>query len=466
MSSPLVYEIHTQQWLAELGVTLHDVADRELDRLAALGITHLWAMGVWARGPLARQCALDIPSLRAEYELSLPGWTDADVAGSPYAVADFTVAPQLGGDAGLAALRSRLAARNIGLILDFVPNHLAIDHPWITSRPELFVGGPANIAHGKDPYFPPWTDTAQLDYRRADTRDAMQAALLEIAARCDGVRCDMAMLVLPDIFARTWGGSAEDWDFWSPAIGAVRGVHPDFLFIAEAYWDLEARLCSLGFDYAYDKHLYDLLVHDRIAEIQPHVIGGDTARRAHFIENHDEPRAATRFPVGERHRAALALTLGLPGMRLVHDGQLAGRHRFSRIQLARRPAGDRDDALAAVYASVVPAFAASCVGRGTGQVLVPQRAWSDNPTAAMIIVVQWPGADGFELVVVNVAPHRAQCRVYPTVPSLAHHTWRLADRLGDECWVRDGGEMAAQGLFLDVPAHGAQLFAVSPDAVE
>lgn len=90
--------------------------------------------------------------------------------------------------------------------------------------------------------------------------------------------------------------------------------------------------------------------------------------------------------------------------------------------------------------------------------LVPQRAWPDNPTAAMMIVVQWSNADGFELVVVNVAPHPAQCRIYPTVPTLAHHTWQLVDRLGNERWVREGGEMAAQGLFLDLPARGAQLF--------
>jgi hypothetical protein len=281
----------------------------------------------------------------------------------------------------------------------------------------------------------------------------------------------MAMLILPDIFERTWGsawgaagsssgsdGSPDPWDVWRPAIGAVRSVRPEFLFVAEAYWDLETRLCSLGFDFAYDKHLYDLLIEDRSAEIQPHVLGGDPAHRVHFIENHDEPRAARTLADLGRHRAALALVLGLPGMRLVHDGQRVGRKRFSRIQLARLPRDERDDAIASLHAAILPAFAASLVGRGAAQVLVPQRTWDDNPTDAAFTIVQWSAGETFELLVVNAAAHRAQCRVRPTVPSLAQHTWQLVDRLGDERWIRDGREMAAHGLFLDVPARGAQLF--------
>lgn len=433
-------------------------------------------MGVWPGGPLARECARSSADLQAAYNESLPGWTEADVAASPYAVADFAVASEFGGDAGLASFRSRLAAHGIRLLLDFVPNHLGVDHPWIRDRPQLFVStampfpgtfGSAGryIAHGKDPYFPPWTDTAQLDYRKPETRDAMRAALLSIADRCDGVRCDMAMLVLPDIFERTWGPSAsgESWEFWSNAATTVRRLHPDFVFLAEAYWDLEGRLCEVAFDFAYDKHLYDLLVHDRSSEIQAHVLASAPLRRAHFLENHDEPRAAATLDL-ERHRAALALVLGLPGMRLLHDGQLVGRRRFSRIQLARRAADDRDSAVAALYAHVMPAFAASLVGRGEATLLVPQRAWDDNPTARFFTIVQWAAADRFELVVVNTASHRAQCRVVPTVPDLAAHTWQLVDRLGDERWVREGHDMARNGLFLDLPARGAQLFAFTPIA--
>jgi hypothetical protein len=122
------------------------------------------------------------------------------------------------------------------------------------------------------------------------------------------------------------------------------------------------------------------------------------------------------------------------------------------------PRDERDDAIASLHAAILPAFAASLVGRGAAQVLVPQRTWDDNPTDAAFTIVQWSAGETFELLVVNAAAHRAQCRVRPTVPSLAQHTWQLVDRLGDERWIRDGREMAAHGLFLDVPARGAQLF--------
>jgi hypothetical protein len=285
----------------------------------------------------------------------------------------------------------------------------------------------------------------------------------------------MAMLVLSDVFARTWqhvpvdrGADRGDADavgeLWAGAIDEVRRAHPAFTFLAEAYWGLEGRLCELGFDYAYDKQLYDLLVRDRPWDVQPHVLGlgAQVGRRARFLENHDEPRAAVAV-APELHRAAALLTLGLPGMRLVHHGQLAGARRFARIQLGRRADEPADAAVAAIYEPLLAALEVSTVGKGEAEVLAPRRAWDDNPTSGCFTVVQWrdrAADDRFELVVVNLAPHRAQCRVVPSVPGLAGHAWHLADRLGDERWVRDGGELASAGLFLDLPARGAQLFEV------
>lgn len=482
---PLLYEVHTRQWLAELGArSLDAVADDVLAELAGRGVTHLWLMGVWPTGPRSRAEAVAHAGLRAGYDLALPGWTDDDVRGSPYAVADYRVAPEFGGDPALAALRARLHRRGIGVVLDFVPNHTGLDHGWLAAHPERFVSAPRAfpdsfpsgsrfIAHGRDPYFPGWTDTAQLEYRRAATRTAMRDVLASIADRCDGVRCDMAMLELEGVFARTWqavpadgdvAGSAEAGEFWADAIAHVRRARGGFTFLAEAYWGLEGRLCDLGFDYVYDKHLYDLLVHDRPWDVQPHLLGlgPHTAHRAHFLENHDEPRAASTLSP-DLHRAAALLVLGLPGMRFLHHGQLAGARRFARIQLGRRADEPPDPAIAAIYDPLLAALAASPVGRGDARLLAPRRAWDDNPTAGCFTVVQWRarGADDrFDLVVVNLAPHRAQCRVVPDVPGLAGRTWHLADRIGPERWLRDGGELASTGLFLDLPPRGAQLFEV------
>ena len=87
----------------------------------------------------------------------------------------------------------------------------------------------------------------------------MIGELLGIAEQCDGVRCDMAMLVLPDVFERTWGRRSP------PSSGPKRHGEcekkklPSFRFMAEVYWDLEWTMLQQGFDYAYDKRLYDRL---------------------------------------------------------------------------------------------------------------------------------------------------------------------------------------------------------------
>src|SRR5262249_21557862 len=230
----------------------------------------------------------------------------------------------------------------------FVPNHTALDHPWVTEHPEFYVAGseealarePANycrlatpsgpciLAYGRDPYFPGWPDTLQLNYRHAKLRTAMQEELCRAADRCDGLRCDMAMLLLPDVFARTWGaasvprdGSAPvDTPFWPEALARVRQNHPGFVFMAEGYWDLEWTLQQQGFDYTYDKRMYDRLHARNAGAVRGHLHADPEFLRksVHFLENHDEPRAAAAFP-RPVHRAAAVLTFLVPGMRFFHE---------------------------------------------------------------------------------------------------------------------------------------------------
>ncbi len=253
-------------------------------------------------------------------------------------------------------------------MLDFVPNHTALDHPWVADHPARFVAGtegdlerapqnwtrvpgrrgPAILAHGRDPYFPGWPDTLQLDYANPDTQDAMSRELVKIAGQCDGVRCDMAMLVLPDVFERTWGRRAPS--FWPEAIGRVRERHPGFRFMAEVYWDLEWTMMQQGFDYAYDKRLYDRLHQGHARPVREHLLAGlDYQQRlARFMENHDEPRAATAFPPG-MHEAAAVVTYLTPGLRFFHDGQLEGRRKRISPHLGRAPVEPVDGALKAFY---------------------------------------------------------------------------------------------------------------------
>jgi len=492
MDYPLLYEVNTRCWLRDLSdksavpVTLGNVPDIEFARWQKLGFTHIWLMGVWTTGPRAREEALRHAELRKSYDQVLPGWQEADVAGSPYAIGDYQVPPALGGEAGLASFRENLRGRGMKLLLDFVPNHVGLDHRWVKERPELFVQGPAEaagtfmaqvggkrcwLAHGKDPYFAPWTDTAQLDYRRADSRAAMVELLQSIAGRCDGVRCDMAMLVLNDVFARTWEHfpcnhpRSTDSEFWASATDAVKGAQPGFLFLAEAYWGLEARLQSLGFDYTYDKAFYDGLVSRDAAGVRRHLLGMSAravGASAHFLENHDEPRIASVLATAEHRAAALAI-LGLPGMRFVHDGQLDGARVRVPVQLARRAAETPQAEIQAFYEQLLTVLPGTSVGQGRAELCQPRTAWGDNPTAGNCVIVQWQRlAPEFDLVVVNLAPHRSQCCAPLSVSDLAAHNWAMKDLLSTEQYTRSGDDLQNQGLYLDLPAHGAQLFHFQP----
>src|SRR5262249_35078435 len=156
---------------------------------------------------------------------------------------------------------------------------------------------------------------------------------VRVTELCDGVRCDMAMLLLPDVFQRTWGNRSlppggvapVDTPFWPEAIMAVRQRQPRCVFLAEVYWDLEWTLQQQGFDYTYDKRLYDRL-HVRDAEgVRGHLWADLEFQRksTRFLENHDEPRAAGAFPP-QVHRAAATVAFLVPGMRFFHEGQLEG----------------------------------------------------------------------------------------------------------------------------------------------
>lgn len=491
MAHPILFEINTRCWLRALSeknrvpVTLANVPEQEFASWAGWGFTYIWLMGVWTTGPLARAQALGDPRQRQAYAAALSDWTEADVAGSPYAIADYQVPQHLGGEAGLEKFRHKLASFDLKLVLDFVPNHLGLDHPWVVQHPERFVqspsaapeffrqetsAGPCFIAHGKDPYFSAWTDTAQLDYRRTDTQLAMRELLQGVARRCDGVRCDMAMLLLKDIFAKTWArfptsGSESLTEFWAEAIQAAKEKSPDFLFLAEAYWGTEPRLRSLGFDVTYDKELYDNLVSRNAPGVRTHLSQlspQDLACGAHFLENHDEPRIASLLPPLEQRPAALVM-LGLPGMRFLHEGQITGAVRRVPVQLARRAAEAVQPEIEHIYNQILAALQASLVGKGACQLLQPREAWTGNPTAQDFVIIQWCAAEpAFDLVVVNLAPHHSQCYATLPLPQVSVNKWLMRDILGTQSFERPSTELRSQGLYLDLPPHGAQLFHFEP----
>jgi len=463
-AQPVILEVFTWPWLERLSseegrqVTLGDVPASAWDELALPGVDAVWLMGVWERSPAAREVALRHPGFRAATSAALPDATDADVVGSPYAIRRYEVDPRLGGRAGLAAAREELARRGLRLVLDFVPNHVAPDHDWVTAHPEYFVhetpGGP--IALGRDPYFPAWPDVLQLDPMSAGLREAVIATLGDIAQQCDGVRCDMAMLMLDDVAVCTWGGHLQPVrpePYWVEVTREVRRRHPVFLFLAEAYWDLEARLLEQGIDFCYDKRLYDRLVEGHAAGVRAHLSAdpGWQSRLVRFLENHDEPRAAAVFSPGALRGATVAL-LTLPGAILIHEGQPDGLRVRLPVHLGRRPREEPDAAVRDFWSHALAAVADDDVRSGEWE-LLEVHGWPDNASADNLVAWRWHR----HLVVVNFSGQPADGLVQLDA-RFEGRSWELVDVLDGGSYVRDGDELAARGLYVRLPPFGAHVF--------
>ena len=483
---PALYQVNTRVWMTELGhrlgraAPLDDIPDAALDDLAAAGHDWIWFLSVWQTGAASRQVSLDDPGLRAVFEATLPDLREADIAGSGFAITGYTVASSLGGDEALARLRARMRARGLRLMLDFVPNHTSLDHPWVEAHPDYYVEGseldllrePGNytwlrrpngdvlLAYGRDPFFPGWTDTLQLDYGNPATQEAMIGELLKISRQCDGVRCDMAMLVLPDVFERTWGRRAPP--FWPEATRRARKQAPGFLFMAEVYWDLEWTMLQQGFDYAYDKRLYDRLREGHARPVREHLHAGldYQSKLARFLENHDEPRAAATFAPG-MHEAAAVVTYLTPGLRFLHQGQLEGRRKRISPHLVRAPAEPVDAALQSFYARLLAVLRQPAVRDGEWSLLECAPAWDGNWTSDRFIAWTWRLDGARRLVAVNYAANQSQCYVRLPFPELGGRAWRLADEMGPAVYQRDGNDLLARGLYLDLPPWGRHIFELS-----
>ncbi len=439
-SHPHLYEINTAVWLRRLSeqynrsLSLATIPEREWKRLWKLGFDLIWLMGIWRRSPGARMLALSNPPLRSTFSELLPGWTDQDIPGSPYAVYGYSLDAMFGKEDDLKTLKSKLNHLGLGLILDFVPNHLAFDHPWIFTHPERFVRGEGetvskhpdwfytwdqrtHFAHGRDPYFGPWTDTAQVNFFSQEMREALQSELMKIAETADGVRCDMAMLGINRIFEGIWkdvlGPPRKPNDeFWPGAIQKIRARHPNFIFIAEVYWELEWELQQMGFDYTYDKKLYDRLAHAPVQELRGHLKAEELYQRrsVRFIENHDEPRAPSFFGK-EKSLAAAAVTATIPGLRFFYDGQLEGKKIRVPVHLNREPRERKDPKVFAFYSKLLSLSDRSLFHEGQWTLLEAKAVSPSNRSHENILTWSWNLKHECKLVAINYSSSPAAGRV-------------------------------------------------------
>lgn len=483
-NNPHLIEINVRLWLWELSkiynrpIKLGTIPDFEWEQLRKLGFDYVWLMGIWEVSSQGRKTKALEPSLTTSYSKALPGWSKDDIVGSPYSIYSYRINPEIGKEADLKKVLKTMHKRDLRLILDFVPNHLSFDNPWVEANSDLFVQADENIyhknpelffnvevngkvlhiAHGRDPYFPSWTDTAQLNYFNIETRNKMKKILQNIAASCDGVRCDMAMLCLNDVHEQVWGWLLNKKgffkpkvEFWSEVTKKIKEIYHDFIFIAEVYWNMEWQLQQLGFDYTYDKTLYDRLRFGRAEEINEHLkaLPYYQQRSLRFIENHDEERSYKAFG-NKKGLAAAIIASTVPGMRMIHHGQMEGKKTRLPVQLLHTKDDYVQKDILIFYKSLLDIVNIPVFHTGKWRLLEVKSAWVNNNSFKNYLAWEWSNKVNTIYVITNYSEFRAQCRVQ--ILDLTHQGTQVKfkDLLNKEMYISNCNEITELGLFVDL----------------
>jgi len=481
--NPALFQVNTRVFLNEISrrinrrATLDDIPDEEITGWSEAGFDWIYLLSVWQTGEAARQISRTNPHWRGEFEETLTDLQEEDIIGSGFAIVTYRVSDSLGGPQSLQRFRQRIAGKGMKLMLDFVPNHMAPDHPWIQDHPDYFIRGteedlkraPDNFtwvkrkhdelifAYGRDPYFSGWPDTVQLNYGNPHLREAMKQEILRVASQCDGVRCDMAMLLLPDVFKRTWG--IETDPFWTEAIQKVKQDHPGFVMMGEVYWDLEWEMQQQGFDYTYDKRLYDRLRALEATPVRDHLKAGVDYQEklARFLENHDEQRAASVFP-WEVNQAAAIITFLTPGLKFFHQGECQGRKMKISPHLGRGSTENPNVITESFYAQLLSLLKRPLFHEGRWQLLDSLPAWDNNPTSYNFIAFSWEYQESKVVAIVNYSSFGGQALIRFPFDEIVEQKVLLKEIFKEDTYQRDGTELTQRGLYVDLPGWGYHLF--------
>jgi len=477
-----IYEINTWPWLNSLSeiyntsITLQNIPEEIFNRNISL-FDAIWLMGVWERSPASKKIALSHPDLQVEFHKALHEFRDEDVAGSPYSVYYYHVDQNIGGFEGLKKVRQQLSAQGIRLILDYVPNHVSIDSLW-TLESNLFVEGTLEdlmsrpydffslsekiFAHGRDTNLSGWTDTIQINAFSREARHKTIKTLLGIAELCDGVRCDMAMLMTNKIFSKTWGekaGPIPEKEFWEEIITTVKNKFPNFLFIAEVYWNMESQLQQQGFDFCYDKRLYERLAHENANAIIEHLKADISYQNkfVRFIENHDELRAVEKYGA-DRSQAAALIALTLPGARLVHEGQMEGFKIKLPVQLGRRQTEEINQDLLEFYQNLLNLIPGEEFSNANWTLCRIDPIDSGDYSFNNIISYFWWVDDKYRLVVVNFSSHFSKAHIRIDPLDYGSDKWAFKDFLTDNEFQFEGKDLEEYGLYIELAAWKGHVF--------
>ncbi len=486
--NPGLLEINTRVWIKQFGpkAGLSDISEEFLDDLTSKGIEILWLMGIWKTSKTLAEKNCFGTDLIPSYIKALNDWRKDDVIGSPFAIDDYTINPDLGDEQALLEFKRRLNKKNIKLFLDFIPNHFGADSSLLKSDPEIFLqtdeeafkkdpyaffrycySNPIYVAHGRDPFFPPWSDTAQLNYFEPKTRELMIEKLLYIASVADGVRCDMAMLPLNNVFNNTWlgvlnksGYKKPATEFWKTAIEITKEKNPDFIFMAEAYWDLEWQLQQLGFDYTYDKTLTDRLSEGDIPGIKAHLHADREfqMKSVRFIENHDEERAVIKY-VRYKSLAAAVVMSTVQGLRLYYEGQFEGRKTRLPVQLGREPFEKVSLPVQKFYDDLLRITHKDVFKSGTWKLINPEPVDPLNNTWENFLSWQWSLDGELGIVVINYSRSISQCRIRFDLPT-GKEEIQLNDLISGMSYRRRVVEISERGLFIELKPYQSHIFSI------
>lgn len=493
-ANPHLIEINARLWLKDLrkkygmaDMTLSIVPEDEWLGLKHLGIDMVWLVGVWLTSPESERIARETPGLLEEIKKISPEFTNSAIGASPYAVFTYQLNPELGFEWELKALKEKLNSLGMKLIVDFVSNHTSKDNPYLDQAPECFIRGGEEdfkahpgwfftreisgvrnyIAYGRDPNFPAWTDTAQLNYFNPATRKKMLSVLMRLAEMSDGVRCDMVMLTLNDIHETTWGsllGKAgfkkPEREFWDDAIKSVKEKHPEFIFLGEVYWGLEWRVQQMDFDYTYDKVTYDRLRFLGPQEVKGHLRAEKLyqKRSVRFIDNHDEQPSLTVFG-REKAFAAGVIISTIKGLRLYNENQLDGI-RF-RVPLQLKDMYNRvpDMAVRKFYEKLLKITDHPAFHGGEWNLLEVNPCSPQNDTNRNILAWSWVQRRTMKIVVVNYSALES-CGIVNVSVKAQGENAAIFEEISDRFFSFKAEETASGLKLQQMPPYSSYIFDV------
>lgn len=483
-TNPHILEINAQNWLKHIreklgqNITLADMPEDQLFSIKALGFDAIWLMGVWKESPASREIARQDKIINDYLAKTVPQYSKQDIAGSQYAIYDYSVDDNLGGNEALLKLKKRLNDFGIQLILDFAGNHFSKDNPLVLERKELFVYSDEEpkqkdlfyqtekgywLAHGKDPHFPPWTDSVQINHFNPQTRDFLKNIIRKIVPMCDGLRCDMVILMLNKVFRDTWGAFVKEQapaeEFWPQIIEEIKVENPGFVFLAEVYWGLEWEVQEMGFDYTYDKTLYDRLRFSTPQDIQGHLNAEHLyqKRSLRFIANHDEEAPVTAFGK-EKSKAAAAAAYTLIGARLYTMSQIYGKKNRMPIQY-RQNFGQPDEESFQFYKKLLEITDSPCFHGGQWTIRNPKPVNKEDFSFKNILCWAWTQQTTQKIVIINYSNAVSKC-IMPLdkVPSAENMV--LKEHFRQNETVLSSSQAKKEGVLLEMQPFEVKIFSV------